>query len=542
MVAARSSRAFSRNDHSLGRPVAALLLALLFLVGCSPRANQNLFQGTACQEAVKKILEKAKGRSRALNVEIKTDKLIIQLQDPAAPTHIDEFSYRKLPGVLGMFLPEVSGPTAVRLNLINPNLEENLFDLDQVNFAAVPEAVAAAVRRVALDGGGTVDAITIQRKIRILPAPSSGDIEWHVDVHGPRESATAYADAQGRITHLDLSGTQRAKTLDYTRDPVMLTEAIGRIRSSFGSEAIYNHFTVSRLNVAFTVRDEKDPKATQDYSCDISAIRQSVLDKMFKIPKDPFAQERDYFSIDDADWSKVASIGKVALEKIVVPNAQIFNVELIKPGPKLLKPQKLRWRVRILEGSFGESGYAEFDPKSGELTAVELPPSQVKAVNFLEPAQTSTLLSKIREDFTAGAPFMEISVDDRGATVKATSAAKPDELESYSYDAKKRAEPTWSHSPGFPKSPFDLNFDQHDLFSAAEFQAFEPRVADLEKKTLERLPIADAKVTRLTWFRKSPFYPRNKKVLLEVRTEGRQGRSGRVVWDSSGSIVDVVRP
>lgn len=541
MLADTSGRVFSHNDRLLGRAALALLPALFFFASCAPRPSQNLFQGTGCQDAVKKISEKTKGRSRALNVEIKADKLTIQLQDPAAPTHVDEYTYRKLPGLLGMFLPDVTGPTAIRLNLINPNLEENLFDLDQVDFAAVPTTAADAVRRVALDGGGTVDTITIQRKIRILPAPSSGDVEWHVGVHGPRESATAYADAKGRITHLDLSGTQRAKTLDYTKDSVMLTEAIDRIRSSFGSDAIYNHFAVSRLNVGFTVRDEKDPKATQNYSCDISAIRQSVLDSMFKMPKSPFAEERDYFSIDDADWSKVASFGKVALEKIVVPNAQIFSVELLKPAQKL-KPQKLRWRVRVLEGSFGESGYAEFDPKSGELTAVELPPSQVKAVNFLEPGQTSTLLAKIREDFNAGTPFMEISVDSGGATVKATPPSKPDELERYSYDAKKRADPTFKLPPGFPKSPFDQNFEQHDLFGAAEYQPFEPRLADFEKKTLDRLRIADGQVTRLTWFRKSPFYPRNKKVLLEIRTEGRQGRSGRVVWDSSGAVVDVVGP
>src|SRR5205814_1040486 len=64
MFAARSTGVFSRNDHSLGRLATALLPALLFLVSCSPRPSQNLFQGTACQEAVTKISGKAKGRNR----------------------------------------------------------------------------------------------------------------------------------------------------------------------------------------------------------------------------------------------------------------------------------------------------------------------------------------------------------------------------------------------------------------------------------------------------------------------------------------------
>jgi hypothetical protein len=369
------------------RTALCLFLGALLFSSCLRKSNHNLFEGNASQEAVRKISEKLRAPVRVLKIEIKPATLSIKVQDSSAPRHVDEYTYRSLPGLVGMVLPAVAGPTAVKLNLINPNLEENLFDLDKVDFSAVPAAADEAVRRVKLDGGGAVDSITIQRQIQIIPAPASGDIEWLIGVHGPRESASAYANAKGRITHLDLSGTRRAETLDYTKDSEMLADAIARIRAEFGSKPIYNQFSVSRLNISFTVRDEKDPNESRNYSCDISAIRYSRLDGVFKVPKNPFAEKREYFSIDDADWSKVPLIRKTALEKIAVPNGNILSLDLSKPSPKL-KEQPLRWRVQVVAGSFGESGFALFDPKTGQLTGLELPPSQVKAVDYLDPAKT----------------------------------------------------------------------------------------------------------------------------------------------------------
>lgn len=210
-----------------------------------------------------------------------------------------------------MLFPSVVGPTPVRLHLINPNLEENLFNLDQVDLSAVPTAVRYAVQRVALDGGGAVQSIKIQRHIRILPQPSSGDIEWRIAVGGPRESATAYADAQGNVTHLDLTGTRRAETLDYTQDAQTLADAIGRIRDQFGAGPIYKKISVSRLSVGVTVRDPNDPKETHGYTCDLNGIHGSLVEGLqLKMPKilSQFAEPTEFFSIDDIDWSRVPSI------------------------------------------------------------------------------------------------------------------------------------------------------------------------------------------------------------------------------------------
>jgi hypothetical protein len=515
------------------RNALCLLLAAILFSGCSPKAKQNLFKGTASQEAIKKLTAKMRSPVRVLKIEINPETLTIQVQDPAAPGHVDEYTYRNLPGVVGLFLPAVAGPTAVKLNLINPDLEENLFNLDQVDFSAVPAAAGEAVRRVKLDGGGAVDSITIQRQLQIIPAPASGEIEWLIGVRSPRESASAYANAKGRITHLNLSGTRRAETLDYTKDSEMLADAIARIRAEFGSEPIYNHFSVSRLNVGFTVRDEKDPNESRNYSCDISAIRYSRLDAVFKVPKSPFAEKREYFSIDDADWSKVPAMCKTALERVSLPHPHLHSIELLKPSPKL-KEQPLKWRAHVVEGAMGESAFVEFDPKTGQIMRVEPPRSQEKKVDFLDAAKTQELLANIKEDFGSTGQFLEITVLHERVTVKALPPGKRDEIQTYTYDAKERANP---ESSIIPKSPFD-SFEPKDLFGVADLEVFAARIPELEKKTIDRLRIPESKIQNLMFYRRSPFYPGNKKLLLEIRCEGKG--DGRIVYDPAGNEFDLV--
>jgi hypothetical protein len=179
------------------------------------------------------------------------------------------------------------------------------------------------------------------------------------------------------------------------------------------------------------------------------------------------------------------------------------------------------------------------DLKSGQVTQVEPPQSQEKKVDFLDLAKTHEVLANIREDFGPNALFMEITIIHDSAFVRATAPGKPDEIRRYTYNAKDRAEPD---APGFPQSPFDANFKQNELFSPAELQGFEPRLADLAKRTIDRLRIPEGKIKNLSFYRRSPFYPRNNKFLLEIWCEGSKGLSGRVVYDVSGAEFDIVTP
>jgi hypothetical protein len=102
------------------RNALCLSLGLILFASCARKATQNLFEGAASQEAIKKLSEKLRSPVRVLKIEIKPATLTIQVQDPAAPGHVNEYTYRNFTGLAALILPAVSGPTAVQLSLINP--------------------------------------------------------------------------------------------------------------------------------------------------------------------------------------------------------------------------------------------------------------------------------------------------------------------------------------------------------------------------------------------------------------------------------------
>ena len=107
----------------------------------------------------------------------------------------------------------------MRLDLINRDLEANLFDLDEVDFSSAPKLARAAIERVALEDRARVAGMEIVRPVSILPEPSSGAPRWSVRVTSDRETATAFANLKGDIYAVDLAGTNRAKNLEPLRAP-----------------------------------------------------------------------------------------------------------------------------------------------------------------------------------------------------------------------------------------------------------------------------------------------------------------------------------
>ena len=61
-------------------------------------AEPSLLEGKGVADAVAKMTEKMKAPVRVLNIEIRPATVTLQVQDPAAPTHIDEHSYVRAPG------------------------------------------------------------------------------------------------------------------------------------------------------------------------------------------------------------------------------------------------------------------------------------------------------------------------------------------------------------------------------------------------------------------------------------------------------------
>ncbi len=175
------------------------LLAGAAILAAAGVANAaGLFdEDTAIEQAVGAIKEKlGGGKVRALKVSITPDEVTLHAQDPNDRRHVDEWRFVRRKSFLQP--QSVSGPRPVQLNLINKDLEANLFDLDEIQFAASAKLIEAAIGRAALEDAARVTQMEIERQVYILPTPSSGPVHWTVDVRSGRESAQIIGDAGAR--------------------------------------------------------------------------------------------------------------------------------------------------------------------------------------------------------------------------------------------------------------------------------------------------------------------------------------------------------
>jgi hypothetical protein len=233
-----------RNISALG---AAFLVLLLAALGCKQLAKigeVNLFEGDAAVKAAAAIKSKVGAdKVKVIRGEIRKDSMKITIQAPDNPKNLDEYSYDK---------SGAKGPKPVQAASFG-NLEMTadryfLTDLSDINFAAVPDTVKAAIERSGLDKG-EVDLISMEnaRAEMVNPAIKAEkkrkadelqkqidekskecfrtfskkacdelqalnkqhfnssdekpqfDMAWRIFVQGPRGRKDFYADKQGKI-------------------------------------------------------------------------------------------------------------------------------------------------------------------------------------------------------------------------------------------------------------------------------------------------------------------------------------------------------
>ena len=144
----------------------------------------NLYEGTAAQEGAAKFKEKIGGPVRAVHLAIFETYMILQAQDPKKPENVDQYEYRG--GVVSDGVPvELSG---------RGKLEENLFNLDDVNLTALPEVARTGLERLNIEGA-KITGMSLRRNL-----PFSKEIIWQINVQGTRKSGFIEADAKGKIT------------------------------------------------------------------------------------------------------------------------------------------------------------------------------------------------------------------------------------------------------------------------------------------------------------------------------------------------------
>jgi hypothetical protein len=510
------------------------LLIMILLTGCGRQKRVNLFEEGKAQEALTELSKKFAQPAKVLNVDITALSLTVRVQDPAQPSHVDEYSLEhsysfddRYHGV------SISGPKPVQLSLINDNLEENLFNLNEVNIAGVAATAKSALERTALEGGG-IASIHIQRRLFLIPVATYGDVDWELSVKSDREYATAHADAKGRITRLNLDGTNRAKNLNLYADNKELLGIVATMRETFGSTRGILKLFLNRNFLGLDARDPQKPKRLMSFTANLNGVLMG-LDAFNGSPGAPQLADARFFGVDDVDWSCVPEMLKQAQAKLEIAKGRLYAVSLAK-ATLGGEAQPLRWTVDIRDGE-GEDGEVEFDPH-GVVTHVKLPKSRHMPVNTFEAEGARQVIAGIKQSFGAHAKLIELAFSGSRATIIARDPKQPAQIRDWLYD-----DDHFADFKGSDQTPFYRNLQEASFFDLDEVEAALPHLLPkLEKAALERLKMPDGKIVQITFCRQQKMQPPSPKLTLQINVQGADGKSGWVSYDLQGNFVHVMAP
>jgi hypothetical protein len=414
-------RRFQRNI------ILSSFLALT-LLAAGGRAEARFLDDDAELGAAVKALRAAIGtHPRVLKIEMDPNGIEIEAQDPNNRNHVDLWRYGAV-SVLGVIsFKRLSGPQPVNLQLINPDLEANLFDLDAVDLAATPKLLQAAVARAKLQDAAAVTRIEIVRRTFILPQPTSGDVRWTVRVDSGREHAEVYANAQGAITGADLGGTQRAKTLNLLDEPGLVADAAEAFRGRAGAGAVLTNVSVDGRTVGFhtNMRDQSMARlgmsmpATATFTWDLNGLQQRLgaIDIDAQMGRPGPAP----FGVDDVDWTILAKLKQDALAKVAAASARVKSLHVEKSSEQPGGPA-LAWTVEIVEPS-GETTKVIADQR-GAIQRVVLQESRRPKPSWLDPGTIAGAIARVAPTFGPDAKIASIAFDDRGGKVTLDDASQ----------------------------------------------------------------------------------------------------------------------
>ncbi len=436
---------------------AVLLLAFIVwgFLSVAPAAGTLVEDQAALGDALKALHEAVGDHARVLKIEIDAQALTIEAQDPANHSHVDAWTYRRL--TLGpIALPRLAGPAPVTPQLVDPDLEANLFDLDAVDLGGLPVLQADAIERAHLADPPISLHIAIERQITILPKPKAGEIRMTLSLASGREHAEIYADEKGSIYGADLAGTEYAKTASLLREPGLIGGAIKAFRGTIGAETPLIHVTIADQDVTFTT-NQPDTGMKQlfgslpsftTYRWSVGGLTRGMgtVDTVAAATGTAPAS----FQLAAYDWSGLAKLQSDALAKLAIPKAEISEMRLEKtqrhPGAPVLE-----WTIDIVD-SGRETSKVHADVK-GVIGDVELPASRRVAtpVNWLDPATMAAAITRLGANFGPDTRIAKIEFDDwRGGRVTIEEVAGSGQFATFDFtaDGVKRAAITFSLGTG----------------------------------------------------------------------------------------------
>jgi hypothetical protein len=145
-----------------------------------------LFSGDGAVQAGTKLKEKVGGKVMALELTLYPDRALLQAEDPNKKGNVHQYEFAN--GTVG-------DPIPVTLTTVGEDakLDANLFDLSEVNLAAI-----AALKDAAINKAGAADAQVTHMVVR-RALPETTDVRIRVFVSGSGGGSVVEADAQGAV-------------------------------------------------------------------------------------------------------------------------------------------------------------------------------------------------------------------------------------------------------------------------------------------------------------------------------------------------------
>jgi hypothetical protein len=523
-----------RQLRRFPRTKAILALAGLALLVAGGGARASFLDDPAELGAAAAALRAAIGdHPRILKIEIDADSVVIEAQDPRNRSHVDRWRY----AAVIFSIKRLSGPEAVSLHLINSDLEANLFDLDAVDLSAAAKLTSGAIARARLQDAASVTRMTIERRIFILPNPTSGDVRWTVRVDSGREHAEIYANANGAIVGADLGGTQRAQTLDLLKEPALAVDAAAAFRVGAGDGAVLTEVSIDRKGVGFhtNIRDQGMKQlgfgmpATAVYTWDLNGLqrRLGAIDTNAQMGVAGPAP----FSVDDVNWTILAQLEQDALAKVAIANARVQALRVAKSSEQPGGPV-LVWRVELIEPS-GDTTSVLADAK-GTIQRVILPESRRPKPKWLDAATIADALARIAPAFGRDVKVASIAFDDRGGRITLDDPSQGGRAATFDFAPDTFTRATISFS-------FDSTGPRFVVGDVASFNA--PKITALQTEAMKRLAGQRTAYLESVRIGAHPFVRRAGARAIEVRLrnlaeDSAQAEYAWIVFDFDGRVLD----
>jgi hypothetical protein len=517
-----------------------LLLVGLHLLWAPSSAAAGFLDEPDFREAIAELRAAIGEHPRALKIEVNAKSVQIEAQDLRNRQHVDLWRYETLK--FGIFsMRRVAGPQAVELQLLDPDLEANLFDLDSVDFTATTRLAKAAIERAHIQDPALVTRMEIARRTFLLPKPTAGDIRWTLSVASEREHASIYADAKGAIIGADLAGTRRAQSLDLFKEPTLLADAAAAFRAGVGSELILTSVGIDSKSVGFTTNllDKSFGQlapgmpANSIFTWNLNGLQRRLgsIDVSKLIDKNAPA----VFGIGDVDWSVLAKLAADALARVANPRSQIRRISVAKSSDVPGGPM-LAWTVEIIDAE-GEVTSVVADTK-GMIQRVILPPSRRPKIDWREPASRAGAISRITTIFGPNASIASIFADERGGRFTIDDPANGGKATTFDFEADgmKRAAISFSLDSMGPR------FVVGDLSSLTE-----QKLSALQADALKRLGAKQKVYLDSISIGPHPFARQAGPRAIEVRVrdipkDSAQAHYAWVVYNFEGRMLDFVTP